>query len=161
MSLRDAPALPLPPSVPGRRANPAGGLCRAREEHRCLRGQGRRADSAAHRRHALAPPAEARFAVLDGEASDPSLYRYGPTAGIPALREAIAAHLREARMSDIDGARHLHIGAGGTHALYCAARGRRSTRSCSSHHGWCGPTAASPRARCRGSGLSGSSARRP
>ena len=44
----------------------------------------------------LAPPAEARFsAVLDGEASNPSLYRYGPTAGVPALREAIAAHLRE------------------------------------------------------------------
>ena len=61
----------------------------------------------------LAPPAAARLAEID---EHPSLYRYGATAGTPELREAIRA--RFAPSEDLD----VLLGAGGTHALYCAAR---------------------------------------
>ena len=61
----------------------------------------------------LEPPAAARVAQLDDHAS---LYRYGATAGTPELRDAIRA--RFAVPADHD----VLLGAGGTHALYCAAR---------------------------------------
>lgn len=72
----------------------------------------------------LAPPEAARFATaVSSETRDPSLYRYGPTAGLPALRDAIAREARERRgMAEVDGARHVHVGVGGTHALFCAVR---------------------------------------
>jgi len=69
----------------------------------------------------LAPPEAARrvLAGLDGD--DASLYRYGATAGLAPLREAFAKRLR-ARGIDVDPATEIHVGNGGTHALFCAAR---------------------------------------
>jgi aspartate/methionine/tyrosine aminotransferase len=61
----------------------------------------------------LDPPAAARLARVDDKSS---LYRYGATSGMPELREAIRA--RFALTGDLD----VLLGAGGTHALYCAAR---------------------------------------
>ena len=63
----------------------------------------------------LSPPAE----LVGG--SDPALYRYGPTAGLAALREALAAVLRR-RGLDFDPRDELLVGAGATHALACVAR---------------------------------------
>lgn len=61
----------------------------------------------------LDPPETARLARVDDH---PSLYRYGATSGTPELREAIRA--RFGVTDDLD----VLVGAGGTHALYCAAR---------------------------------------
>jgi aspartate/methionine/tyrosine aminotransferase len=71
----------------------------------------------------LAPPEGSRFArALEG-ASDEALYRYGATAGLAALRDAVARRAREAwGLADVDGAKHVHLGNGATHALFCAAR---------------------------------------
>lgn len=63
----------------------------------------------------LAPPAE----LIGG--ADPALYRYGPTAGLLALREALAASLA-ARGLRVDPRAELLLGAGATHALSCVAR---------------------------------------
>ncbi len=72
----------------------------------------------------LSPPNEARFsAAVASETTDPALYRYGPVAGLPALRDAIAEKVRNRRgILEITGEHNVHIGAGGTHALFCAAR---------------------------------------
>jgi aspartate/methionine/tyrosine aminotransferase len=71
----------------------------------------------------LAPPAPAHLgAFVEKEGPDPSLYRYGPTAGLPALKEAILAWIA-ARAAVPAGAEiDVLLGAGGTHALYCTAR---------------------------------------
>lgn len=69
----------------------------------------------------LAPPAAARklLAAIDGE--DASLFRYGPTAGVAALRDAFAKRLA-LRGIEVDATSEIHVGNGGTHALFCAAR---------------------------------------
>ena len=69
----------------------------------------------------LAPPEGARkvLAAIDG--LDASLYRYGPTAGVPALREAVANKVRHHGL-EIDPVDEVLVGNGGTHALFCAAR---------------------------------------
>jgi aspartate/methionine/tyrosine aminotransferase len=68
----------------------------------------------------LAPPEAARFAAVTDE---PSLYRYGPTAGLAALRAAIADRMRDVRgFSAVDAERNVLVGCGGTHALACVAR---------------------------------------
>ena len=69
----------------------------------------------------LAPPDGARRALAEIDASDTSIYRYGATAGLPALREGIARVVK-AHGLDVDPADEVLVGNGGTHALYCAAR---------------------------------------
>jgi aspartate/methionine/tyrosine aminotransferase len=73
----------------------------------------------------LDPPQAARFgSIIERHGADDELYRYGAVTGLDALRDAIADELRgHARaMPDIEGRRHILIGAGATHALSCAAR---------------------------------------
>jgi aspartate/methionine/tyrosine aminotransferase len=69
----------------------------------------------------LLPPAAARKALAQIEPEDASLYRYGATAGMPQLRDAFARRLR-AHGREIDPVNEVHVGNGGTHALFCAAR---------------------------------------
>src|SRR5262245_19833970 len=70
----------------------------------------------------LAPPPSAHLgAFVEKAGPDPSLYRYGPTAGLPALRDAIGAWL-ERRRALAGAAYDILLGAGGTHSLYCMAR---------------------------------------
>ena len=66
----------------------------------------------------LAPPAGVARVLADLDAADPSLYRYGATAGVAPLREAFARTLPVA----VDPVNEVLVGNGGTHALYCAAR---------------------------------------
>jgi aspartate/methionine/tyrosine aminotransferase len=63
----------------------------------------------------LKPHASARIDAFNETASS---YPYGPTAGLPALREALAS----ARGFALDPEHEVHIAAGATHALFCAAR---------------------------------------
>jgi aspartate/methionine/tyrosine aminotransferase len=73
----------------------------------------------------LDPPEAARLgSILTRDRADGALYRYGPVAGLPALRDAIADELRGRgrAFAGVDGSRHVLIGAGATHALSCAAR---------------------------------------
>jgi arginine:pyruvate transaminase len=72
----------------------------------------------------LAPPASALFArALEPDPLEDALYRYGTTAGLAALREAIAARARDVLgIPGVEGDRHVHVGVGATHALFCAAR---------------------------------------
>src|SRR5580692_7441529 len=73
----------------------------------------------------LDPPEAARFgAVLAKAGANEALYRYGPVAGLPALRDAIAGELRARgrALPAVEGARHVLVGVGATHALSCAAR---------------------------------------
>jgi aspartate/methionine/tyrosine aminotransferase len=69
----------------------------------------------------LAPPegASAQLTATDG--SDPSIFRYGLTAGVAALREAVARKVR-AHGLDVDPIDEVLVGNGGTHALFCVAR---------------------------------------
>jgi aspartate/methionine/tyrosine aminotransferase len=69
----------------------------------------------------LAPPASASKVLSELDGNDASLYRYGPTAGLPALREAIA-HAVRGHGLDVDPVDEVLIGNGGTHALFCVAR---------------------------------------
>jgi aspartate/methionine/tyrosine aminotransferase len=64
----------------------------------------------------LPPPAAARRAMSTLEADDTSLYRYGATGGLPALRKALA------RVVPCEDETEILVGNGGTHALFCAAR---------------------------------------
>jgi aspartate/methionine/tyrosine aminotransferase len=73
----------------------------------------------------LEPPEAARFgSILPVEGAGAALYLYGPVAGLPALRDAIADELRARgrAFAALEGRRHVLIGAGATHALSCAAR---------------------------------------
>ncbi len=71
----------------------------------------------------LAPPPEAHFARAVAGQADDALYRYGATAGLAELRDAIAARARDVHgIPNVAGAAHVHLGSGGTHALFCAAR---------------------------------------
>lgn len=71
----------------------------------------------------LSPPKAARFDVAARGRPDAELYGYGATAGLPVLREAIAAQL-EARGRALPGATEANVllGVGATHALACAVR---------------------------------------
>ncbi|CAN5843093.1 arginine--pyruvate transaminase AruH [soil metagenome] len=69
----------------------------------------------------LAPPPAAQRVLREVEPGDLSLYRYGPTAGLGALREAFARRV-SAHGLEVDAANEILIGNGGTHALFCAAR---------------------------------------
>jgi aspartate/methionine/tyrosine aminotransferase len=71
-----------------------------------------------------APPSAARFGEVEEGAFDADLYRYGNVLGLAALREAFVEHLtRTARaMPGADPARHVLVGCGATHALFCALR---------------------------------------
>ncbi|MBX3187672.1 MAG: pyridoxal phosphate-dependent aminotransferase [Labilithrix sp.] len=69
----------------------------------------------------LEPPEAARRALAAIDPGDASLYRYGPTAGVAALREAVAGVVRR-HGREVDATAEVLIGNGGTHALYCAAR---------------------------------------
>lgn len=69
----------------------------------------------------LAPPAGASAVLASLDGDDASLYRYGPTAGVAALREAVARKVRLHGL-DVDPADEVLIGNGGTHALFCVAR---------------------------------------
>jgi aspartate/methionine/tyrosine aminotransferase len=73
----------------------------------------------------LAPPPGARFSRVEGAGeTDPDLYRYGAIPGVDALKAAFARTLRAAGRgpAEIDPAAHLLVGAGATHAIYCALR---------------------------------------
>ena len=71
----------------------------------------------------LAPPDEAHFARAIAHETDDALYRYGATAGLAELRDAIATRAREVHaIPNVAGGAHVHLGSGGTHALFCAAR---------------------------------------
>lgn len=64
------------------------------------------------------PPEGARRAVSDLHGSDATLFRYGPTSGLPELRARMASRTK----LDVDPEAEILIGNGATHALYCAAR---------------------------------------
>ena len=69
----------------------------------------------------LAPPEGARRTLAEIDGSDASMYRYGPTAGVAALRESVGRLVRRHGL-DVDPVEEVLIGNGGTHALFCAAR---------------------------------------
>lgn len=69
----------------------------------------------------LAPPEGARGVLGSLDPDDAALHRYGATAGLAPLREAIARVLAR-RGIDRDPVSEVLVGNGGTHALYCAAR---------------------------------------
>lgn len=70
-----------------------------------------------------APPASARIERAIEGAAESALYAYGATAGMPELREALAAYARR-RGRAHEGATEAHVlvGVGATHALSCVAR---------------------------------------
>jgi aspartate/methionine/tyrosine aminotransferase len=70
----------------------------------------------------LAPPEDAR--VADLETFNAALCRYGATSGLDVLREAFVARTTAAKVgpTDIDPGREVLVGAGGTHAIFCALR---------------------------------------
>ncbi|MDB4936613.1 MAG: Aspartate aminotransferase [Labilithrix sp.] len=69
----------------------------------------------------LAPPKGASAALASIQETDASIYRYGPTAGVAALREAVARNVRRHGL-DVDPVDEVLVGNGGTHALFCVAR---------------------------------------
>jgi aspartate/methionine/tyrosine aminotransferase len=70
-----------------------------------------------------APPAAARIECAIEGADAAALYAYGATAGMPELREALAAYARRRERAH-EGATEAHVlvGVGATHALSCVAR---------------------------------------
>jgi aspartate/methionine/tyrosine aminotransferase len=72
----------------------------------------------------LAPPPAALYArALEPDPAADALYRYGATAGLAELRDAIATRARDLLgIPGVDGGKHVHLGVGATHALFCAAR---------------------------------------
>ncbi|HEY8039730.1 MAG TPA: pyridoxal phosphate-dependent aminotransferase [Polyangiaceae bacterium] len=70
------------------------------------------------------PPAEARFRRVEGVDYDASLYRYGAIPGVDALKEAFVKRLVAlgAGPRDPDPRRDVLVGAGATHAIFCALR---------------------------------------
>jgi aspartate/methionine/tyrosine aminotransferase len=69
----------------------------------------------------LAPPRAASDVLASVDGADSSIYRYGPTAGVAALREAVARKVRAHGLL-VDASEEVLVGNGGTHALFCAAR---------------------------------------
>jgi aspartate/methionine/tyrosine aminotransferase len=72
----------------------------------------------------LEPPQTARLAgVLERTGDGADLYRYGETAGLSPLRDAIADDLRRRGrvFADVCGEKNVLLGAGATHAIFCAA----------------------------------------
>ncbi len=70
------------------------------------------------------PPLAAREALV---ATGAETYRYGPTAGLGKLREALAAFVSEQRYKLAPAhtpttSAEILVGAGGTHALHCVSR---------------------------------------
>jgi len=72
----------------------------------------------------LEPPAAARFGRVEQGAYDGALYRYGAITGVEALKTAFAAHLEATGRgpAGIEPGRHVLVGSGATHAIYCALR---------------------------------------
>ncbi len=72
----------------------------------------------------VAPPGGALFdRALAPDPASPALYRYGATAGLPELRAAIARRARDRLgIEGVDPEKNVLLGAGATHALFCAAR---------------------------------------
>jgi aspartate/methionine/tyrosine aminotransferase len=73
--------------------------------------------------HVLPPP-EARFAGVEGAAADPALYCYGAIPGVEALKAAFVRTLARAGRGprEAEAARHVLVGVGATHAIYCGLR---------------------------------------
>lgn len=70
----------------------------------------------------LAPPIAARFGDVSIGDFDPALYGYGAITATPELRAACAARATSRGLGAIDPAKHVLVGCGATHALFCAAR---------------------------------------
>ena len=72
----------------------------------------------------VAPPPGARFSAVEPGDLDPDLYRYGAIPGVEALKAAFATTLRAAGRgpAEIDPTRNVLVGAGATHAIFCALR---------------------------------------
>jgi aspartate/methionine/tyrosine aminotransferase len=72
----------------------------------------------------LEPPQAARLGATLAPLEDAALYRYGAVGGLMSLREAIAEDLRRRKRAfpGVVGAAHVMVGAGATHALFCAAQ---------------------------------------
>jgi aspartate/methionine/tyrosine aminotransferase len=69
------------------------------------------------------PPEQARFGRVEGDVYDGSVYRYGPIAGVDALRDAFAERLRVQGHGPPGVERsHVLVGAGATHAIFCGLR---------------------------------------
>jgi aspartate/methionine/tyrosine aminotransferase len=72
----------------------------------------------------LEPPQAARLSTLVAQEGDSmALYRYARPEGSAALRQAIADDLnrRGRPFPDVSGEAHVLVGAGATHAIFCAA----------------------------------------
>jgi aspartate/methionine/tyrosine aminotransferase len=67
----------------------------------------------------LTPPAASRAALLREGAE---LHRYGPTAGLPELRSALATYVHERHRASAVSPSRIFVGAGGTHALHCLSK---------------------------------------
>lgn len=72
----------------------------------------------------LPPPPGARFAGVETGGTDPALYAYGALPGLDALKQAFARMLAAAARgpADVDPGRHVLVGAGATHAIFCGLR---------------------------------------
>ena len=72
----------------------------------------------------LAPPPGARFARVEPGDTDPALYAYGAIPGLDALKQAFARELARTGRGPVavEAARHVLVGTGATHAIYCALR---------------------------------------
>jgi aspartate/methionine/tyrosine aminotransferase len=72
----------------------------------------------------VVPPEGARFGRVDAGAWDAALYRYGAIPGLDELKTAFVARLDGAGLGPlaVDPARHVLVGAGATHAIFCALR---------------------------------------
>jgi aspartate/methionine/tyrosine aminotransferase len=68
----------------------------------------------------LAPPASALESLRGLPVA--ALGTYGAVPGLPELRGALAARLTASGHRTLRGGDHVHVGAGCTHALFCAAR---------------------------------------
>jgi aspartate/methionine/tyrosine aminotransferase len=71
------------------------------------------------------PPEGARFDRIEepGEL-DVALYRYGALPGLERLKEVFAARLARSGIGprDVDPSRHVLVGSGATHAIFCSLR---------------------------------------
>lgn len=69
----------------------------------------------------LAPPRAARFGGVARDDFEPALYGYGAITSTPELRAACASRA-SSRLGAVDPARHVLVGCGATHAIFCAVR---------------------------------------